>query len=241
LNRRDPILSLTAVIVGVASIVASFATLMALAEFVGWQGRTTWLLPACVDALALGAGRVWLSDSFDAEARRYARTASLAALGVSVAGNAVGHIVALDNATWWRVMLAILVGAVPPVALAAVGHLMTLSRPVPAPVPVAPPRPAPVPVAVPASSPRPVSVPVASPAPVPPAAPVSRPRPAPSAKPSRSTGTARRDKARELWDKAPSNAKPSGAELARVAGVDASLGRRWRRDWEAPALAPAAT
>lgn len=221
MNRKDPVLIVAAGIVGVASIVASFSTLMALAEFVGWQGRTTWLLPACLDALALGAGRVWLSSAFDAEARTYARTASLAALGASVAGNAVGHIVALDNAAWWKVALAILVGAVPPVALAAVGHLVTLttvSREVPVTVPA---RTVPVPAEVP-------QVPV-SPAPSP--APVPRTSPAPTARrASNATGKA---KARKAWETAPTGSKPSGAELARVASVDASLGRRWRRDWEA--------
>jgi MFS family permease len=214
MSRKDPVLILCAAVVGVASVVASFATLMALAAFVGWQGRTTWLLPACIDALAVGAGRVWLSSAFDAEARRYARAASLAAIGASVAGNAVGHLVALDDAAWWKVALAILVGSVPPVALAAVGHLLTLtaSRPtVPAPVPVAVPRPAEVPATVPAASPeRPVSIPVESPAPAP------------------GTGKA---KGRRLWDNAPADAKPDGAELARYAGVDPSLGRRWRREW----------
>lgn len=210
MNRRDPILILCVALVGVASIVASFATLMALASFVGWAGRTTWLLPACVDALAVGAGRVWLSSAFDAEARRYARTASLAALGVSVAGNAVGHLVALDDAAWWKVALAILVGAVPPVALAAVGHLLTLSA-TPAPVPV-----------------RPATVPATSPAQVP--ATPSTPRT--TTKPRTTDGTSRQAKAKALWD-ASGTSKPSGAALARAVGVDDSLGRRWAREWKA--------
>lgn len=221
MNRKDPVLILTALIVGVAAIIASFVTLMHLAEFVGWGGATTWLLPACLDALALGAGRVWLSSAFDAEARRYARAASLAALGVSVAGNAVGHLVALDHAAWWKVALAILVGSVPPVSLAAVGHLLTLTRTGPAQDtatrPVASgtvtgtpavPRPAPVPVS-------PAAVPASTRS-------AARTRPA--------SGTARRDKARALWDAA-GTTKPTGAELARHAGVDDSLGRRWRREF----------
>ncbi|MFC0623792.1 DUF2637 domain-containing protein [Kribbella deserti] len=253
--NRDKVLTACTALVGVAAVVASFSTLAALAVFVGWGDRSAWLLPVCIDALALGAGRVWLSNRYDSEARRFARAASMAALAVSVAGNAVGHIVALDNAPWWKVALAVLVGAVPPVALAAVGHLMTLSArpqdeakpsPAPVPAPVASPAPAPVvspapvpvpsparvpvpsagPAPVPVASPAPVPVPPASPAPVP----VRRPTPVPaSTMPEDSTG---KDKARALWDDAPEGKKPSGAALARHAGVDASLGRRWRREWE---------
>lgn len=52
-------------------------------------------------------------------------------------------------------------------------------------------------------------------------------------------GTVSQDKARAHWDsERAAGREPSGAELARVAGVDPSLGRRWRRDWlrdQAPA------
>lgn len=225
MNRKDPVLITTAAIVGIASIVASFATLMGLAEFVSWAGRTTWLLPACLDALAVGAGRVWLSSAFDAEARRYARAASLAALGVSVAGNAVGHLVALDHAPWWKVALAILVGAVPPVALAAVGHLLTLTR-VPTAVPAVAPRPPAVPAGPAVTVPRPAPVPTTVPRPAP--VPAST-RTATRTGPASGPGT--RDKARKLWESAPANAKPSGADMARALGVDPSLGRRYRREF----------
>lgn len=242
MNGRDKVLTLCTALVGVAAVVASFSTLAALAVFVGWGDRSAWLLPVCIDALALGAGRVWLSERYDTEARGYAKNASMAALAVSVAGNAVGHIVALDSAAWWKVALAVLVGAVPPVALAAVGHLMTLSarpqdkpKPRPARVPVPAAGPAPVPVPSPAPVPvppiGPAPVPVAGPArvPVPPTGPAPSPAPVPPSTTAQdSTG---RDKARALWDAA-GDKKPSGAALARHAGVDASLGRRWRREWE---------
>lgn len=46
------------------------------------------------------------------------------------------------------------------------------------------------------------------------------------------SGTVSQDQARAHWDsERAAGREPSGAELARVAGVDASLGRRWRRDW----------
>ncbi|MFB6726831.1 DUF2637 domain-containing protein [Kribbella sp. NPDC056345] len=240
--NRDKVLTVCTVLVGVASIVASFSTLAALAVFVGWGDGSAWLLPVCIDALALGAGRVWLAERYTAEARGFAKAASLAALAVSIAGNAVGHIVALGSASPWRAALAVVVSAVPPVALATVGHLLTLAtvpqdkpKPRPARVPAPVVSPAPVPV----SSPAPVPVPPVGPAPVPVAGPARVPvpptGPAPSPAPVPPSTTAQdstgKDKARALWDAA-GDKKPSGAALARHAGVDASLGRRWRREWE---------
>ncbi len=233
MNRRDPVLITCAGLVGVASIVASFATLMALAAYVGWEGKTTWLLPACVDALAIGAGRVWLSRGYDAEARRFGRMASMAALVVSVAGNAVGHLLALGDASALRVILAILVGAVPPVALAAVGHLMTLSA-IDQPEAALSPTPVPAP-----AEPAGTSSPARS---------LRLHRPKRTARASRMLRSARRsdggtpvppcvtaapstrDRARALWDAA--KAKPTGADLARQLGVDASLGRRFAREFK---------
>lgn len=48
----------------------------------------------------------------------------------------------------------------------------------------------------------------------------------------RDSGTANQDRARDYWDRERAAGRvPAGAELARVVGVDGSLGRRWRRDW----------
>ena len=45
-------------------------------------------------------------------------------------------------------------------------------------------------------------------------------------------GSANQVKARTYWDaERAAGREPSGADLARVAGVDPSQGRRWRRDW----------
>lgn len=42
----------------------------------------------------------------------------------------------------------------------------------------------------------------------------------------------KRDRARELWEREVAGGRiPKGSELATVAGVDPSLGRRWRREW----------
>lgn len=128
MNKRDPFVLAGLGIVGLTAIAASFGTLMGLASWVGWHG---WymqiLLPVCIDVLALVAGRVWLSASMAPEARQFARAVSFAAIGISIVGNAVGHIVTMHNASTVKIVLAIVVGSLPPAALAAVGHLATLA------------------------------------------------------------------------------------------------------------------
>lgn len=213
-NKRDPWVFLSLLVVAVTAIVASFGTLSSLATHVGWQGHTAWLLPCCIDALALGAGRVWLSEHATAEARRYARHVSLSALAVSVVGNDIGHIVSMQRVTVVGVALAIAVGAVPPIALGAVGHLATL-------------------VAL--RTPEPV-VEVES---VPEVLETAEPAPEPEAEPAKETRKARRrnvarkaDAARVYWDQELAKGRiPSGAELARQVDADPTMGCRWVREW----------
>ncbi|MGL5823738.1 MAG: DUF2637 domain-containing protein, partial [Nocardioides sp.] len=117
-------------VVASTAVIASFSTLAELARTAGWGPRTSWLLPGCVDALAMSAGRVWLSPTATDRARRYARGVTLTAIAASVTGNAVGHLTSTGRITLdgdAGIMLVILVGAVPAVALGAVGHLATLA------------------------------------------------------------------------------------------------------------------
>jgi hypothetical protein len=125
--KKDPIIMGCAGIVATAALSASAVTLTQLAMWAGWALATAWLLPACIDALALAAGRVWLGRRYSEKTRALARNISFAALGVSVVGNATGHIVHMEGRSVAAVVIAIAVGSVPPVALAAIGHLMTLS------------------------------------------------------------------------------------------------------------------
>lgn len=207
---RDLVIVLSLAVVAVTAIVASFGTLSALATHVGWQGHTAWLLPCCIDALALGAGRVWLSEQATAEARQYARRVSLSALAVSVVGNDIGHIVSMEKVTVVGVILAIAVGAVPPIALGAVGHLATL---------VALRKPEPVAEVV-ETVPEVLETAEAD----------SKPEPAP--KKRRTSRRGKRDAARRYWDQERAlDRTPSGAELARVAGADPTMGCKWRREW----------
>lgn len=125
--KGDPIVALGGAVVGVTAIVASFSTLIGLAHHVGWEDKTAFLFPACIDVLALAAGRVWLNESATLAARTYGRKVSMVTIAISILGNATGHIVNMHNASPIKVILAIIVGSIPPAALAAVGHLYTLA------------------------------------------------------------------------------------------------------------------
>lgn len=240
--RRDGWVFTGLAAVALAAIVASFSTLAHLAEAVGWDGFTSWLLPGCIDALALASGRVWLSTHVAPSARRYARAVTLAAIAVSVLGNAVGHLLTAGYLTpngAAGVVLVILVGSVPPAALGAVGHLAALAG-----TPLAP-------QTTTATATQPGTE---TETPTAPAAGTAtgntdtngtgtarRSRPARTRTTGTGTKTATkagsragaRDAARAYWDtERAAGRTPSGAELARVGDVDPSLGRRWRRDFE---------
>jgi hypothetical protein len=111
-------------VVAAAAAVLSFDALRQLAEGCG-LGRLGWLLPVAIDAAAVVATRVWLSGHAGVRPARYARALALAALGLSVAGNAAQHFMTAYQLApaWW---LVVAVSAVPPVMLGAVAHLAAL-------------------------------------------------------------------------------------------------------------------
>ena len=221
MTKRDPIVLLGLGIVGLTAIAASFGTLMGLASWVGWHG---WymqiLLPVCIDVLALVAGRVWLSGSMVPEARRFARAVSFTAIGISIVGNAVGHIVGMQDASTVKVVLAIVVGSLPPAALAAVGHLATLATLVVEPVLVV----EEVPEVV-----EPEPEPVAEIPPQPRPEPVVQPQQRRAGRPAK-----KRPKALAYWlTERAAGRTPNGAELAKAAGADPTSGCKWLKEFEA--------
>lgn len=113
------------------TIVTSYTTLAELALFVGWSEGMAWLFPAALDALALVACRIWLSHSYPAASRSYAKWVTLIASALSIAGNGVGHLAStghLQPDLW----LVVAVGSVAPASLAVVVHLASLvTSPVP--------------------------------------------------------------------------------------------------------------
>jgi hypothetical protein len=137
-GRRDWVTWGGLAIVGVAAAVMSFTALSELARLCGITAAiplgppgtegdvpVAWLLPATVDVLAAVSTRVWLQRRVNAEALAYARWSAWSAIGATVVGNAAhGALVQAEiDAPWWA---AVLVGAVPAVALGAMVHLAVL-------------------------------------------------------------------------------------------------------------------
>ena len=92
----------------------------------GWPVWLAWLLPLTVDAYGMTATRVWLAESTrSARARRFARTNAVGAIGLSLVGNAVYHLIAarLVAANW---VVIVAVGAIPALVLGLVSHLAVL-------------------------------------------------------------------------------------------------------------------
>lgn len=110
-------------VVCVAAVVASFSTLASLAEFTGWAPWASWLLPLSLDALGMTACLVWLDLSAPKKSRRYAAWMTWVAAGMSVLGNGAGHLASTGHLQQGLV-LVLLVGSVPPAALAVTVHLI---------------------------------------------------------------------------------------------------------------------
>jgi hypothetical protein len=157
------------VIVGVAAAVLSFSTWVHLAEAVGFGSRCTilgvtlrlaWLLPIAIDCYTVTVIRVWLRSPAGSAVLTYAKANALAAIVLSVAGQAAFHAFSAAGVKmvnlWW---FAIIIGGIPPALLGLVMDLYTRMKheadspvvdvpaPVVAPVGVAPQQAADLPVA----------------------------------------------------------------------------------------------
>jgi hypothetical protein len=106
-RQRWRIRVLAAVTIGCTGVI-SFSSLRNLAEHAGF-GWLSWLFPICIDCVAALGMDVWLSKS---AAYRWGAGLALSAVSLSLLGNI---------ADWWikkGTILAALLGAVPPAALA---------------------------------------------------------------------------------------------------------------------------
>lgn len=126
-NRpQDGVSDLLTVLIAAVAGVASWAGLVLLGEhaYMGTLGpvRISWLLALTVDASALVALRSWINPAVGPRVRSWSRAVASVALGVSIVGNALGHV--LHHSEAW--LLTSLVSAVPPLALFAVLHLRVL-------------------------------------------------------------------------------------------------------------------
>lgn len=127
-EKRDwtTIISLT--IVGASAAVTSFSAQADLAGKAGWPDWMSWLLPATDDVYGVAATRIWLSSNSSDEVRKHARAHAAGALLLSMAGNAMDHALSkgalrLGSSLW---LLVVAVSLVPPIALGALMHLVTL-------------------------------------------------------------------------------------------------------------------
>lgn len=105
----------------------SFETLEHLGSRVGWGDDRSWLLPLCIDVQAAVGTLGWLHPTIAADTRATARNMTITAVALSTAGNAVEHLItALTHKTpWWEVLLTVLVGALPVLAMALTIHLVS--------------------------------------------------------------------------------------------------------------------
>jgi hypothetical protein len=109
-----------------AAAVSSFSGLRSLAAATGWPETLSPLLPFTIDAYAMTATRVWLSNATGSRAaRRFARWNAIGAIGLSLIGNAAWHLIAAKvlTVTW---PIVVVVGAVPPAVLGLLSHLAVL-------------------------------------------------------------------------------------------------------------------
>lgn len=131
MSARSWLLAMLAVVAAAAAVL-SFAALRDLARQCGFDPRLAWLLPVVVDAGAAAGSMVWLGAEASARARRFARALALGLLVLSVAANALGHVLEAYRLVpaWWVVVG---VSGIAPAVLGAVVHLAVLvGRRVPA-------------------------------------------------------------------------------------------------------------
>jgi hypothetical protein len=113
-------------VTALSAAVSSFSGLRSLAAATGWPEALSPLLPFTIDAYAMTATRVWLSEVTRSErARHFARWNAIGAIGLSLVGNAAWHLIAARVLTVsWPIV--VLVGAVPPAVLGLLSHLAVL-------------------------------------------------------------------------------------------------------------------
>lgn len=101
---------LLGIIISAVAAFWSFDTLTNLAQHVGF-GSLSWMLPVCIDAVAAYGMDLWMTR---APAWRIGRALALVAIIVSLAGNVADWIIREAD------VVAVVLGAIPPLAFAAV-------------------------------------------------------------------------------------------------------------------------
>lgn len=135
-HGRDWTVIITVGMVASSTVIASFTALAGLGALAGWtkifdvfgaELPMSWLVPLSVDAYGVGAARISTNKArYSAEVRQHAFWHALAAVLVSVLGNAVYHlieakVIVLGTSAW---VLIVAVSVIPPIALGGLVHLL---------------------------------------------------------------------------------------------------------------------
>jgi hypothetical protein len=124
-RQRDGWVMVGMAVAAASAATASFTGLRGLALAAGWPDRLAWLLPLTIDAYAMTSTRVWLAPGRSRRGRGYAQANAIGAIGVSILGNAVYHMLSTGLLTVaWPIVVS--VGAVPAAVLGLTAHLHAL-------------------------------------------------------------------------------------------------------------------
>ncbi|MBW6432409.1 DUF2637 domain-containing protein [Actinoplanes hulinensis] len=124
-RHRDGWVMVGMAVAAASAATASFTGLRGLALAAGWPERLAWLLPLTIDAYAMTSTRVWLAPGRSRSGRGYAQANAIGAIGASIIGNAVYHMLTVGLLTVsWPIVVS--VGAVPAAVLGLTAHLHAL-------------------------------------------------------------------------------------------------------------------
>lgn len=122
---RDGWVMVGMAVAAASAATASFTGLRGLALAAGWPDRLAWLLPLTIDAYAMTSTRVWLAPGRSRRGKGYAQANAIGAIGASIIGNAVYHMLKAGLLTVaWPIVVS--VGAVPAAVLGLTAHLHAL-------------------------------------------------------------------------------------------------------------------
>lgn len=126
----------------VASFGLSASTWIALARLAGFTDTLTipqigvtlamaWLMPIAVDGYVVVALVLWMSP-VPAKVAAFARKNTYGAAGTGIAAQSAYHLLSTmdhtDSKDWWRVVMAAIVGAIPPAVAGLAVHMRALIR-----------------------------------------------------------------------------------------------------------------
>lgn len=112
--------------VALAAAVLSFASLRSLAITTGTTWFIAWLFPIALDAAAVVSMAVWMRSG-DQRVATYAGRLTWASVVISVSCNGVQHGLTASGEQPLSVVIAIVVGSIPPIMFGAVVHLVVLT------------------------------------------------------------------------------------------------------------------